>query len=166
MRTAGGQQGPSSHFFRRLAILLSLHGLCSNCLEETSTLSPKHNNAHSMFRPKFVTFGDSLTQKACDPSGGWAAGLAHTYQRKVLDLNAMHVSRSRSAGHLLQVDVVSRGYSGYNTRWAGYLLDAVFPDDQADVRLVTLFWGANDAAIASRQRCCRLAQVHTLFGAL
>lgn len=39
--------------------------------------------AGSMIRPQFVLFGDSLTQKACDPDGGWSAGLAHKYQRKV-----------------------------------------------------------------------------------
>lgn len=39
-------------------------------------------SAHGMLRPQFVLFGDSLTQKACDPDGGWAAGLAHKYQRK------------------------------------------------------------------------------------
>ena len=36
-----------------------------------------------MQRPKFALFGDSLTQKASDPQGGWAAALAHGYQRKV-----------------------------------------------------------------------------------
>lgn len=35
-----------------------------------------------MLRPQFVLFGDSLTQKASDPQGGWAAALAHNYQRK------------------------------------------------------------------------------------
>ena len=37
----------------------------------------------TMQRPHFVLFGDSLTQKASDPDGGWAASLAHDYQRKV-----------------------------------------------------------------------------------
>ena len=35
-----------------------------------------------MQRPEFVLFGDSLTQKAFDPHEGWAAALAHKYQRK------------------------------------------------------------------------------------
>ncbi len=37
----------------------------------------------AMQRPEFVLFGDSLTQKASDSEGGWAAALAHNYQRKV-----------------------------------------------------------------------------------
>ena len=39
--------------------------------------------AETMQRPQFVLFGDSLTQKALDPDGGWAAAFAHDYQRKV-----------------------------------------------------------------------------------
>ncbi|KAL3150638.1 hypothetical protein ABBQ32_000440 [Trebouxia sp. C0010 RCD-2024] len=83
-----------------------------------------------MLRPQFVLFGDSLTQKATDPQGGWAAALAHNYQRKV--------------------DVVNRGYSGYNSRWAKHLLEKIFPAKQPRVNLVTLFWGANDAALPDR----------------
>ncbi len=40
-------------------------------------------SAEAMQRPEFVLFGDSLTQKASDSEGGWAAALAHKYQRKV-----------------------------------------------------------------------------------
>jgi len=40
-------------------------------------------SAEAMQRPEFVLFGDSLTQKASDSEGGWAAALAHNYQRKV-----------------------------------------------------------------------------------
>ena len=40
------------------------------------------NMARTLQRPQFVLFGDSLTQKAFDPQGGWAAALAHNYQRK------------------------------------------------------------------------------------
>ena len=50
-------------------------GVCS--AEETCW------SAEAMQRPEFVLFGDSLTQKASDPEGGWAAALAHNYQRKV-----------------------------------------------------------------------------------
>jgi len=80
-----------------------------------------------MLRPQFVLFGDSLTQHGFD-EGGWGAKLASQYARKA--------------------DVVLRGYSGYNTVWAGHLLNQVFPP--APTRgpaLVTIFFGANDAAI-------------------
>lgn len=44
------------------------------------------------------------------------------------------------------------GYNGYNTRWALQLLDRVFPNNTAapPPRLVTIFFGANDAALPDR----------------
>ena len=62
-----------------------------------------------------------------------------------------------------QVDVINRGYFGYNTRWAKHLLQTVFPADQARVTLVTLFWGANDAALPDRHRCA-LTDIYAFFG--
>lgn len=54
-----------------------------------------------------------------------------------------------------KVDVVLRGYSGYNTRWALKVLDRVFPPEMAagegDAPLaVTVFFGANDACLPDR----------------
>ncbi|XP_042033893.1 GDSL esterase/lipase At5g62930-like isoform X1 [Salvia splendens] len=57
-------------------------------------------------RPQIVLFGDSITQQSFR-SGGWGASVADTYSRKV--------------------DVVLRGYGGYNTRWALFLLNHLFP---------------------------------------
>jgi hypothetical protein len=56
-----------------------------------------------------------------------------------------------------QVDVVLRGYSGYNTRWALKVLERVFPlslggdggNETAPVAL-TVFFGANDACLPDR----------------
>ena len=62
---------------------------------------------------------------------------------------------SRTPAH--QVDVINRGYSGYNTRWATHLLKKVFPVGQQKVAFVTLFWGANDAALPDRHRYSRTA---------
>lgn len=44
------------------------------------------------------------------------------------------------------------GYSGYNSRWALHLLDRVFPLGTAapPPALVTIFFGANDAALPDR----------------
>lgn len=82
-------------------------------------------------RPTFVCFGDSITQRGFAP--GWTGMLADAYQRKA--------------------DVVNRGYSGYNTRWALQLLPRVFPEPLPGGEppaLVTLFFGANDAALPDR----------------
>ena len=51
---------------------------------------------------------------------------------------------------LLQADVIARGYSGYNTRWAAYTLEKIFTKGQSPPDLVTIFFGANDAALSDR----------------
>lgn len=81
-------------------------------------------------RPQFVLFGDSITQKSFGP-GGWGGALADAYQRRV--------------------DIINRGYSGYNTPWALPLLDHIFPAEiTGKVQLATVFFGANDATLPDR----------------
>ncbi|KAL2622658.1 hypothetical protein R1flu_002863 [Riccia fluitans] len=81
-------------------------------------------------RPQFILFGDSITQRSFDISG-WGASLANRYARKA--------------------DVILRGYSGYNTRWALFMLDRLFPIGSSNPPLlVTVFFGANDAALPDR----------------
>ncbi|XP_062095870.1 GDSL esterase/lipase At5g45920 [Humulus lupulus] len=82
-------------------------------------------------RPKIYLFGDSITEESFG-DGGWGASLAH------------HFSRT--------VDVVLRGYSGYNTRWALKVIEKVFPAaDHGEAPLaVTVFFGANDACLPGR----------------
>ena len=87
---------------------------------------------------QFVTFGDSITQRGFSP--GWTGTLADTYQRRA--------------------DIINRGYSGYNTRWALHLLPHIFPLPPTNAaaaaaappppRLVTVWFGANDAALPDR----------------
>eukprot|EP00238_Polyblepharides_amylifera_P001976 CAMPEP_0196583312 /NCGR_PEP_ID=MMETSP1081-20130531/42957_1 /TAXON_ID=36882 /ORGANISM="Pyramimonas amylifera, Strain CCMP720" /LENGTH=244 /DNA_ID=CAMNT_0041904153 /DNA_START=188 /DNA_END=918 /DNA_ORIENTATION=+ len=90
----------------------------------------------SMSRIQILLFGDSLTQRSFQ-IGGWGASLASQYERTG--------------------DVILRGYSGYNTRWALNLLPHVFPQEGLAPDLVTLCFGANDSvqpgfgAIESRQ---------------
>lgn len=79
--------------------------------------------------PKIILFGDSLTQFS-HQAGGLAQRLADTYQRRL--------------------DVVNRGFSGYNSTWALQLLPHIFPVAQEDhgrpLELVAIWLGANDAA--------------------
>ncbi|KAK4479340.1 hypothetical protein RD792_014852 [Penstemon davidsonii] len=78
-------------------------------------------------RPQIVFFGDAITQQSF-ASGGWGAAIADSYSRKA--------------------DVVLRGYSGYNTRWALFLLNRLFPLGSGTPPVaVTIFFGANDAAL-------------------
>ena len=48
--------------------------------------------------------------------------------------------------------MVLRGYSGYNSAWALYLLPTIFPADMTAPSLVTVFFGANDAVLKGRSR--------------
>ncbi|KAL9255208.1 GDSL esterase/lipase-like protein [Drosera capensis] len=88
-----------------------------------------------MTRRKIYLFGDSITEDSFSTSsGGWGASLAH------------HFSRT--------ADVVLRGYSGYNTRWALKVFDRVFPmkeekeeEEQEEAIRVVVFFGANDACV-------------------
>ncbi|KAL8140027.1 hypothetical protein V2J09_006048 [Rumex salicifolius] len=81
-------------------------------------------------RPQIILFGDSITQQSFS-LGGWGASLADNFVRKA--------------------DVLNRGYSGYNTRWALFLLHHIFPlaSEKPPVS-VTIFFGANDAALLGR----------------
>ncbi|GFZ02992.1 SGNH hydrolase-type esterase superfamily protein [Actinidia rufa] len=85
-------------------------------------------------RPKIYLFGDSITEESfCD--GGWGSSLAHQFSRTM--------------------DVVLRGYSGYNTRWALKVVERVFPAELDSgvgraPAAVTVFFGANDACLPDR----------------
>lgn len=81
-------------------------------------------------RPRLVLFGDSITEQSF-ASGGWGAALADHFTR--------------------QADVVLRGFSGYNTRWALKVLtramEGAAAAGGADPAAVTVFFGANDACL-------------------
>jgi lysophospholipase L1-like esterase len=87
--------------------------------------------------------GDSITQQAFNPAGGWGARLADAYARRA--------------------DIVLRGYSGYTSHHAlTTLADRLFPpaagvdgerpasDGPPPPSLITLWFGANDAALPGR----------------
>lgn len=71
--------------------------------------------------------GDSLTQLCFDGPEGWGRNLADQYQRRA--------------------DLLNRGMSGYNTRWyIRYAKDSGIWEEPGKVVLVTIWFGANDAA--------------------
>lgn len=47
-------------------------------------------------------------------------------------------------------DVVNRGLSGYNTRWAKIVLPRIVPISDAPIAAVTVFFGANDCALEGK----------------
>ncbi|KFK31506.1 hypothetical protein AALP_AA6G121500 [Arabis alpina] len=84
-------------------------------------------------RPKIFLFGDSITE-ASFSDGGWGASLSDLLCRKA--------------------DIMLRGYSGYNTRWALKVMERVFPAAEEkggeSPAAVTVFFGANDACLPER----------------
>ncbi|KAK4623574.1 Isoamyl acetate-hydrolyzing esterase 1 [Fulvia fulva] len=79
---------------------------------------------------QFVLFGDSITQHSFSQERGFAFGaeLCNSYVRRL--------------------DVVNRGFSGYNTRQALQVLPHALPDPKcARMRFLTFFFGANDARL-------------------
>lgn len=92
-----------------------------------------NNQPPILCRPAVLLFGDSLTERSLDPRGGWGAAVAHHFARKV--------------------DVINRGFGGYNSCWALPLLDQVLAQLAASnqsVLFATLWLGANDAAMPER----------------
>ncbi|KAJ1457403.1 SGNH hydrolase-type esterase domain-containing protein [Pelagophyceae sp. CCMP2097] len=82
-------------------------------------------------RPCIVLLGDSITQFGFQDDG-WASRLAAYFQRRA--------------------DVLNRGCSGYNTRWALEAGEAFFDCKGRNVALAVIWFGANDAAMpGSRQ---------------
>jgi isoamyl acetate esterase len=88
------------------------------------TISSLVMSSFSPNRPIAVVFGDSITQQGFSAEkSGWVSLLADYWTRKV--------------------DVINRGYSGYNSRLGLQMVrDVVSPLQPA---FVTVFFGANDA---------------------
>lgn len=75
---------------------------------------------------RVVLFGDSITQFGYSVSGkGWCAAVTDHFQRRA--------------------DIIHRGFSGYNTRWAKSLLPSLVDASNVPDSIV-IFFGANDAA--------------------
>jgi isoamyl acetate esterase len=84
---------------------------------------------HPALRPrKLLLIGDSITQFSFSPAlQGFGAGLADWYQRTV--------------------EIVPRGFAGYNTEWIVTALPYIIPqtlENPSDYVLATVFFGAND----------------------
>ncbi|EKV05256.1 GDSL Lipase/Acylhydrolase family protein [Penicillium digitatum PHI26] len=95
------------------------------------------------FKPydQFLLFGDSITQMACNQERGFAfhAALQESYSRRL--------------------DVINRGLAGYTTAQAVKVFDQFFPSPQtANVRFMTIFFGANDACVPTHNQHVPLDQ--------
>ncbi|KAF2846419.1 SGNH hydrolase [Plenodomus tracheiphilus IPT5] len=79
---------------------------------------------------QFFLFGDSITQESFNQDRGFG------------------FSAALQAAYIRRLDVVNRGFSGYNSRQALQVLPAIVPSpDEAKIRFLTIFFGANDASL-------------------
>lgn len=80
---------------------------------------------------KFILFGDSITQ----------------YSSQVLD--GFSLQAALQDKYIRKLDIINRGFSGYNSKHATLilpkLLDAELNGDRDNVKLMTIFFGTNDA---------------------
>ena len=77
-----------------------------------------------MSRPRIVCYGDSITQLGHDPDG-WLGLIQSKYCRSL--------------------DIINRGFSGYNTKWLLEHFDEIELDFK-NAKIVFILMGANDAA--------------------
>ncbi|CDM27082.1 hypothetical protein DTO013E5_4267 [Penicillium roqueforti] len=108
-----------------------------------ATIETQGDGDGNAFKPydQFILFGDSITQMACNQELGFAfhAALQESYSRRL--------------------DVVNRGLAGYSTAHAVKVFDKFFPLPQtANVRLMTIFFGANDACVPTHSQHVPLDQ--------
>ncbi|KAF2013957.1 SGNH hydrolase [Aaosphaeria arxii CBS 175.79] len=99
-------------------------------LRDATTESKQAGENGRVVYEQFILFGDSITEGDGNPELGFSCyqALQHDYKRRI--------------------DIVNRGFSGYNTSNALAVLPRIFPTpQQGPVRLVTLFFGANDASL-------------------
>ncbi|KAI5961830.1 IAH1 [Candida pseudojiufengensis] len=80
---------------------------------------------------KFILFGDSITQ----------------YSNEIVDNFALQPSLQNL--YIRKLDILNRGYSGYNSKHAKLilpkLLESEFNSTKDNIKLMTIFFGTNDA---------------------
>ena len=83
---------------------------------------------------KILLFGDSITEFAYTTAPfSLGAGLSNVYTRKL--------------------DILHRGYAGYNSRWAIKVLKDILNDPTSkDIVIATIFFGANDSCLGGEQK--------------
>ena len=97
--------------------------------------------SHSIQLDQILLFGDSITQRSFNPfEMGFGANLSNLFVRKL--------------------DVVNRGFSGYNTTWCAellpHVLKTILPCPQNDhlpsIKMITIFLGANDSVLEGNRQ--------------
>lgn len=106
------------------SILYFIGGVCTALTFISLYQSLFHQPKTTAKRKRVLFFGDSITQHGFNIQiNGWVAQLANWWTRRI--------------------DVVNRGYSGYNSKWAKLIVEKAVINESPD--LVFVFFGANDA---------------------
>ena len=93
--------------------------------------------------PLAVLIGDSQTQLGWQ-EGGWVAGLADAFQRRV-SFSLLNWSNNLGS---IKVDILNRGFSGYNSRMLLEVLpDLLSKEDWGKANVVVILIGSNDASL-------------------
>ncbi|KAI1307934.1 Isoamyl acetate-hydrolyzing esterase 1 -like protein [Halotydeus destructor] len=114
-------------WFKVILLGVSLIAYSVNGEKEQSGIAYRRKYDYS----KVILFGSSTTQLSFSRDGQWAALLADRLQRVA--------------------DVLNRGFSGYNSRWALLMLPKLFPATFSfdDVSCLVIFLGSNDSTKSS-----------------
>jgi lysophospholipase L1-like esterase len=113
-------------FFAGFSTALTISSLYLLRISDSQAHHRTHSKTmrNSLRRRKVLFFGDSITQHGFNTDiQGWVAKLGNWWTRRV--------------------DLLNRGYSGYNTRWAKQVIEDVVVNESPD--FVFIFFGANDA---------------------
>ncbi|KAK4436517.1 GDSL esterase/lipase CPRD49 [Sesamum alatum] len=118
-----------THCFFILGVQGKLQRILDSCVLRRRRINSRSREGGGVMvgpaRPLFVLFGSSIVQLSFS-NGGWGAILSDIYARKV--------------------DIILRGYYGWNSRRAVQTLDQVFPKDAAvQPSLVIVYFGGNDS---------------------
>ncbi|XP_019465446.1 PREDICTED: GDSL esterase/lipase CPRD49-like [Lupinus angustifolius] len=115
----------NDHYLNRIVTQKKKASFCIQAqAQQVEPSIPSSPIIYPTVRPKFVLFGSSIVQFSYHE--GWGATLAHLYAR--------------------QVDLILRGYAGWNSRNALRVLDSVFPKNATQQpSLVIVYFGGNDA---------------------
>ena len=114
-----------------------------------------YTQAHSSMRrnrscrPLAYLLGDSITQFSFSGEHiGWGTLLTEFYEGR-------------------RVDVVNRGFSGYNSRWIRQILPTIAPQETLQTSVfATIFLGANDSVAEGQSQHCPLVEFRSNISAI
>ncbi|CCH58070.1 hypothetical protein TBLA_0A02710 [Henningerozyma blattae CBS 6284] len=88
---------------------------------------------------KFLLFGDSITE------------FSFNYRMEEDKKEQFTFGGALVDAYRTRMDILHRGFSGYNTRWALTLLPRILANEN-NIAIATIFFGPNDASISGPQR--------------